>query len=474
MRQSIKPLSIRGIYSMNSQGENRFSLLLVDDELPILELLRDTFTEDDYTIHTSSNGREAIEILQSTRVDAALIDLIMPEMDGLELLKTIRDRFPATMVIMLTGHGGIREAVEATRLGAVDFLEKPFNVTALRVRISQLHRIWQLKEENRQLRAHVGYKFGYQDLIGNSTSMLKLKELIARVGPTDTTVLIQGETGTGKELVARAIHHHSPRSENSFVPVDCAAISETVMESELFGHVKGAFTGAYLDTPGLIRSADRGTLFLDEVGDLTPTLQVKLLRTLQEREVRPVGSSRRFAVDVRILAATNRDLEQEVEHGKFREDLYYRLNVVKMRVGLLRERKDDVVLLARYFIKRFANDASPVTNISQEIICHLENYDWPGNVRELENVIRRAVALGRGSHVLLEDLPPRLYSHPDSPCSPLPPIDSPPDDSLTGYEIAAIKNALTKSGNNRTRAAKILKIGEATLYRKIKKYGLIG
>lgn len=446
---------------------NKFSLLLVDDEPPILELLKEAFTEDNYQIYTSSDGREALKTLKRVIIDAALIDLIMPEMDGLALLKKIRKQFPTIMVIMLTGHGGIREAVKATQLGAIDFLEKPFEVNALRIRIRQLHRIWQLNEENRKLRVGINYKFGYHDLVGNSTAILKLKEMIARIGHTDTTILIQGETGTGKELVARAIHYHSPRCDNSFVPVDCAAISETVMDSELFGHVKGAFTGAHTDTSGLIRSADKGTLFLDEVGDLTPAIQVKLLRTLQEREVRPVGASRSFPVDVRILAATHRDLAQEVEQGNFREDLYYRLDVLTMNVAPLRDRKEDIALLTRYFLRRFANDVSPVTDVSQEILCYLENHDWPGNIRELENVIRRAVALGRSNFIQLEDLPPSLYTQPIAPSQS---VDCSPGDSLAAYEIVAIRNALAKSGGNRTRAAKVLKIGEATLYRKIKKY----
>ncbi len=446
---------------------NKFNLLLVDDDPKILKLLQNTFAEDNYEIHTSSNGREAIETLKRKKIDAALIDLILPEMNGLSLLQEIRKRSPAIMVIMLTGHGGIREAVKATQLGAIDFLEKPFEVNALRLRVGQLYRIWQLNEENRKLRAGIKYRFGYHDLVGNSTSILKLKEMIAGVGHTDTTILIQGETGTGKELVAKAIHYHSPRCDSSFVPVDCAAISETVMESELFGHVKGAFTGAHTATLGLIRSADKGTLFLDEVGDLSPAIQVKLLRTIQEKEVRPVGSSRSYAVDVRILAATNRDLAEEVSLGNFREDLFYRLNVLTINVPPLRDRKDDIPLLARHFLKRFASDSFPVTDTSPEALICLENYDWPGNIRELENVIRRSVALRKADVIRLEDLPAEIY---DPPINRSSTSVRRSDDSLTAYEIAAIRNALVKSGGNRAQTAKILKIGEATLYRKIKKY----
>ncbi len=317
-------------------------------------------------------------------------------MDGVNLLKAIRRFDPAVRIIILTGHGSVAEAVRAIKLGAVDFLEKPFSAETLRARVAQLHQIWELEEENRRLKAKMDFRFGFEHLVGNSTAVLRLKEMITRVGPTDATILIQGETGTGKELVARAIHFHSPRSENHFVPVDCAAISETVMESELFGHLKGAFTGAHTSTLGLIRSADRGTLFLDEISEISPAVQVKLLRTIQEKEVRPVGSSRSYRVDVRVFAATNRDLLEAVKHGSFREDLFYRLNVLTVNVPPLRDRKEDIPLLVKYFLNRFSTDHSAVRDTSPEALYCLENYDWPGNVRELENVIRRAVALGKG------------------------------------------------------------------------------
>ena len=452
-----------------AEDENRFSLLLVDDELPILRLLVETFKESDYDIRSCRSGLDALAVLQKVRIDAALIDYMMPEMDGLSLLKEIKTGFPAVNIIMVTGHGGIEEAVRAIQLGADDFLEKPFEVDALRARVAQLYRIWKLKEENRKLRAGIRYRFGYSELVGNATVILKLKEMIAQVGPADATILIQGETGTGKELIARAIHFHSQRCEKNFVPVDCAAISETVIESELFGHVKGAFTGAHAATLGLIRAADKGTLFLDEVGDLSPAIQVKLLRTIQEKEVRPVGSSRSHAVDTRILAATNRDLSQEVSRGNFREDLFYRLNVLTMNVPPLRDRKDDIPLLARHFLKRFATDASPVTELSQAALNRLESYDWPGNIRELENVVRRSVALGKADIIRIEDLPAQLY---DQTQGRSPNTARPLDDSLAAYEMAAVENALAKSASNRSMAAKILGIGEATLYRKLKKYGI--
>jgi DNA-binding NtrC family response regulator len=442
---------------------------MVDDESSVLSSLKRVFFEDDYQIHTAGNGGQALALLSKIKVDAALIDLKMPGIDGLTLLKEMRRDNPQIMVIMLTGHGSIQEAVEAVKLGAVDFLEKPYAPEALRARIAQLHQIWNLREENRQLRSRIEFQFGFDRLVGNSTVMLKLKELIAQIGPNDAPVLIQGETGTGKELVARAIHHHSARSVGNFVPVDCAAISETVIESELFGHVKGAFTGAHMSTLGLVRSADGGTLFLDEVGELSPAIQSKLLRTIQESEVRPVGSSTAHSVDIRILAATNRNLAKEVAENNFREDLYYRLNVVVVEVPPLRKRKEDLALLTKYFLKRFATDLAPAKEIARQTYLCLENYDWPGNIRELENVIRRTMALGRSERIEPEDLPANIFSPAGDGSAP---VQAPTGDSMAAYEKSAILSALKKSGYNRRIAAQMLGIGEATLYRKISKYGL--
>ena len=347
-------------------SHDKFCLLMVDDEPSVLSSLKRVFFEDDYQIHAAGSGEKALDLLRKFPIHAALIDLKMPGMDGLSLLKALRKDYPQVMTIMLTGHGSIQEAVAAVKLGAVDFLEKPYAPEALRTRIAQLHQIWNLREENRQLRSRIEFQFGFDRLVGNSTGTLKLKELISQIGPNDAPVLIQGETGTGKELVARAIHHHSPRSAGNFVPVDCAAISETLIESELFGHVKGAFTGAHMSTLGLVRSADGGTLFLDEVGELSPAIQSKLLRTIQESEVRPVGSNKAFPVDIRILAATNRDLAAEVTGNNFREDLYYRINVVVIEVPPLRKRKEDIALLAKYFLKRFASDLTSAKEISEK------------------------------------------------------------------------------------------------------------
>jgi len=452
-----------------SATEAKFSLLITDDEPSVLSLLRKVFSKEDYHIHTALNGQDALDILKAINIDAALIDWKMPGIDGLALLKKMRIKYPSIMAIMITGEGGVDEAVEAMKLGAVDFLTKPFSIESLNARVKQLYRIWELKEENKSLKEKIEFKFGFDRLVGNSTPILKLKRLITQAGSADESVLIQGETGTGKELVARAIHFHSPRSQKTFVPVDCAAISETVIESELFGHMRGAFTGAHISTLGLIRSADGGTLFLDEAGELSPAIQVKLLRTIQEREVRPVGSSTSFPVDIRIVAATKRSLVEEVSLGNFREDLFYRLNVININVPALRERKEDIPLLAAYFIEHLNTDFTQVKAVSREAFICMQNYEWPGNVRELENVIRRAMALEKAEIILPEHLPANIYTPPnDAPQD----MGLPSNGSLAAYEKAAIRNALAKSGNNRKKAAQTLGIGEATLYRKIEKYGI--
>ena len=457
---------------MERNGKHNFSLLLVDDEATILSSLKRVFRQASYDLHTARDGETALEILEKTRIDAALVDLMMPGMSGMELLVNIRQRWPAVKVIILTGYGGVREAVEAIQMGAVDFLQKPFENESLLARFDQLHQIWRLEQENQRLKDQIQFKFGFDQLIGNTGPMLNLKRMILQVALSDASILVQGETGTGKELVARAIHHHSTRKGHPFVPVDCASLSDSVMGSELFGHVKGAFTGAHESTSGLVRTAHTGTLFLDEVGELPLNMQVKLLRTIQEREVRPVGGSRNFSVDVRFLAATNRNLEEEVALGRFRQDLYYRLNVVVMTIPPLRDRRDDVPLLAHHFCNQFPSSTGEVKPLSDEVLCALMAYDWPGNVRELENVVRRAVAMGQDRVISLHDLPESLYAGPKQSCPPDASKVFVEGDSLEAYELVAISSALEKCAGNRKRASMMLGIGEATLYRKLKKYDL--
>jgi DNA-binding NtrC family response regulator len=449
--------------------QSNFSCLLVDDDPNVISLLESIFSDTSYQIYSATNGKSALALMDKVKIDATLIDLVMPGMDGITLLKEIKKDHPETMAIMLSGYGCIESAVKAVKLGAVDFLEKPISPEGLRFCLSQLYEKWKAKKESPTPAAKIEPRFEYDELVGKSTVVKELKKLIAQVGPTNAPVLIQGQTGTGKELVARAVYYHSRRFKKSFMPVDCAAISETVIESELFGHVKGAFTGAHISTLGIIRSADKGTLFLDEIGELPQSVQAKLLRTIQEREVRPVGSSKRYPVDIRVIAATNRDLEEEVLKGVFNEALFYRLNVVNINVPELKDRKEDIPLLARHFARRFTFAGSPVKDISPEALACLEAYDWPGNIRELENVIQRALALGSKDLIRTWDLPKKIYALSAKTSQT---HLTPTRGTLAWYEKKAIQNALTKSSGNRKIAAMLLNIGEATIYRKIKKYHL--
>jgi DNA-binding NtrC family response regulator len=433
--------------------QSKFSCLLVDDDPNIISLLESLFKDTSYQIYTAMNGKSALSLMEKVRIDATLIDLVMPEMDGITLLREIKKDHPDTMAIMLSGYGCVESAVKAVKLGAVDFLEKPVSPEGLRCCLAQLYEKWKAKKENRIPGNKKQSRFGYGQLVGRSTAVKKLKQIIAQVGPTDAPVLIQGQTGTGKELAARAVHYHSRRSQKSFMPVDCAAISESVIESELFGHVKGAFTGAHIS--------------LDEIGELPKSVQAKLLRTIQEREVRPVGSSKRYPVDIRVIAATNRDLEEEVLKGSFNEALFYRLNVVNINVPQLKDRMEDIPLLAKHFAKRFAFADSQVKDITPDALDCLEAYDWPGNIRELENVIQRAIALGSKNLIRTWDLPKKIYALSAKTSKSL---SKPTRGTLAWYEKKAIQNALAKSSGNRKNAAMLLDVGEATIYRKINKY----
>jgi DNA-binding NtrC family response regulator len=448
-----------------------FSLLVVDDDPGIRALLESVLAETGYTVHLAETAERALEIASKQRIDAALLDLDLPGMKGLELLGELKRRDADMLVSILTGRGTVENAVEAMKQGAVDFIQKPVTTETLLVRVGQLHEIWRLHRENRSLREEMQFSFGFERLVGNSEPMQSMKKLIVQAGASDASVLIQGETGTGKELVARAIHRHSPRKDKPFVPVDCASISESVLESELFGHVKGAFTGAHVSHIGMIRSAEGGTVFFDEVGELSGNVQAKLLRTIQEREIRPVGSAESHPVDVRVVCATNRDLAREVIEGRFREDLLYRLNVITLQVPPLRDRREDIPLLVDYFLEILNSGHSPLKEVSEETLRLFQTYRWPGNVRELENVIRRALALGRKARLDPQDLPEGIRGIPP-PAAESPLIPAPPSTSLKAYELEAIRNALKLSAGNRRRAAQILQIGEATLYRKLKEFGL--
>jgi DNA-binding NtrC family response regulator len=446
-----------------------FTVLLVDDEPNYRASFRRLLKPEGCLVLEAGSGAAALEIMAAHRVDAALVDVRMPGMDGLELLEQIRSRHRAVKVIMLTAQAGLPEAVRAIQAGAADFLEKDAATETVLARLGQVRRIWELERDNSALREQSERSFDFDALVGGAPAMMRLKEAIVRVGPSDASVLVEGETGTGKELVARAIHHHSRRGDGPLVAVDCASISESLMESELFGHLKGSFTGAQSDKVGLVRSADHGTVFLDEIGELPAQMQSKLLRVIQEREVRPVGGERVHRVDIRVIAATNRRLPDQVAKSLFREDLYYRLAVVTLEVPPLRSRREDIPSLAQCFLERFRSPDSGVREINSAALACLASHSWPGNVRELRNVIERAVALGSGPELLPEDLPEAVRC----------PAPSAQDagkaaegDSMDAYERAAIVNALKKTGGSRREAAKLLRVGEATLYRKLHQYGL--
>jgi two-component system response regulator HydG len=439
------------------------SVLVVDDENSARDLCRDVAIETGLQVRTANNTEQALEILDQYPVDILITDLRVPQLGGIELLKRVREHYPQTAVVVLTQYGTIENAVEATRLGAADYLTKPFHVDELRRKLDRLVRAQTLDQENRVLREQLRTR-GFMGLIGISPQMERVFKIIEKVCQHNYPVLLLGESGTGKELVARSIHYSGPRKTKPFVPVDCSALVPTLIESELFGYVKGAFTGANHNKRGLMETAENGTLFLDEIGDLPIDLQAKLLRVLQEREVKPVGSTERIAISTRVIAATNRDLELAVRTGGFRQDLFFRLNVVQIKLPPLRERKGDIPFLANTFVEKFSDPTRPV-HLSEDAMARLAAYDWPGNVRELENAIERAVALSSGPILHVADLPSSLqYGKSEK---------MPDNDQilpLEELERRAILRALRESAGDKLAAARLLGIGKTTLYRKLKQY----
>lgn len=441
------------------------TVLIVDDEVATRELCSEVALETGLRVRTAATTELALEALEQAPVDIVVTDLKVPQMGGLELLRRIRAAFPHIVVVVLTQYGTIETAVEAMRAGAADYITKPFHVEELRNKLERLLRAVEMDHENRILREQLRSRPGFGGLVGISPRMQKVYKLIEKVSQHSYPVLVLGESGTGKELVARSIHFSGPRRSGPFVPVDCSALVPTLIESELFGYVKGAFTGALRSKVGLLEAADGGTLFLDEIADLPFDLQAKLLRALQEREIRPVGSNERVRINVRVIAATNRDLETAIRSGSFRQDLYFRLNVVQIKLPPLRERKSDIHLLVNHFLEKFSDPERPVRSISEDAMARLMAYDWPGNVRELENAIERALALGSGPVLQLADLPSNLHS---SSSDRLPPSDELLP--LEELERRAIFRALRETGGDKLAAARLLGIGKTTLYRKLKQY----
>jgi len=382
-------------------------ILVVDDEMIVCESCQRILQEDSYEVECVSSGKEAIEKMKANPFDIVITDLKMPGVDGMEVLKSIREDYPDTVVIMITGFSTVETAVEAMKLGAFDYIPKPFTPDEVSIVVKKAIEKRSLLLENIYLRQELQEKYGFHNIVGKSKRMQEIYRIIAKVAMTDSTVLIYGQSGTGKELIARAVHFNSPRREKPFVPVDCAVLSENLLESELFGHIRGSFTGAVSTKPGLFEVADGGTLFLDEVGNISLAIQAKLLRVLQEREFTPVGGTKAKKVDIRLIAATNKDLEKMIHEETFREDLYYRLNIVPIPLPLLKDRQEDIPLLASHFLKKYAEEmGKTIKGLTPEAMKRLMRYPWPGNVRELENVIERSVVMiddemVRSEHLIL-------------------------------------------------------------------------
>ncbi len=443
-------------------------VLIIDDDIAMGEMCKELLKSKGYVSEVSASGKDAVEKLA---IDGAysivLTDLVMPEMDGIEVLKKIKQQNPHIAVVVMTSYGTITNAVEAMKLGAADYVTKPFKRDELIVVIEKILQLQRLEGEVDRLRSELDEKYTFENIIGESPKIKKIFEIIADVSNTEANILIQGETGTGKELVARAIHYNSVRKKYPFVKVDCAALTETLLESELFGHEKGAFTGAIKDRVGRFRTADGGTIFLDEIGNIPITVQAKLLRVLQDCEFEAVGSDKSVKVDVRIIAATNADLEENVEKGIFRRDLFYRLNVIRIFLPPLRERINDISILASHFLSIYSKkNRKKVDMISSEALNNLTSYLWPGNVRELENVIERAVILCKGNVIEPMDIP--LYQ--GKTVSPMELSGKPLQELIDQVERQIIINTLKLTDSDKEKAAKILQISRAGLYNKLSKH----
>jgi DNA-binding NtrC family response regulator len=448
-------------------------VLIVDDENSILDTLRILLRREGFEVFTAAGGNQGLDALPEVRPDFVLTDIRMPGVGGIEILNAARDLDPTIPVILMTAQASLQTAIQAVNQGAFHYIQKPFSNDDLLVICRRAAESRQLKKENQALKSEIRRRDATQASrpIGRSRSFTSVVGLAETVAPTDSTVLISGESGTGKEVLARHIHALSARAGGPFVSINCGALPESLLESELFGHIRGSFTGAVRDKEGLFVAARAGTFLLDEVGEMSPATQVKLLRVLQEREVVPVGATEPIPVDVRILAATNRDLEEEIRRGTFRSDLYYRLNVITLHLPSLKERPDDVPLLAEHFLQRFAaTRRSEALRLAPAAAAALQEYDWPGNVRELENALERAAVLCGGGEITPDVLPARVTSRRQQ--QPIVSDRLPPNPQLEIIERAYIHWVLQSEGGNKTRAAEVLGIDPSTLYRKLIRYGL--
>ena len=451
------------------------NILIVDDEQSYRQLLTLVFESDGHSIRTAANGREAVELVREEAPDVIVSDVRMPDMDGIEMLRAVRETHADLGVVFMTAHASVESAREAFKLGADDFVTKPFDVEELKLIVKKTLEKQQLIDENRAFKRAQRERGSVKNIIGNSGKMQAIFQMIETVAEVQSTILITGESGTGKELVARAIHDLSPRAEKPFISINCGAFTETLLESELFGYVKGAFTGANTNRKGLFEAANRGTIFLDEIGEMSPAMQVKLLRVLQEKKVRPVGAHDELPIDARVIAATNRDLKKMSNEGTFREDLFYRISVIPISLPPLRDRREDIPELVDHFIGKFCDQAGKSLSISPKAMQMLEGYMWGGNVRELEHTIERAVALERGDEILPERLPENITNYnPER-------INAEFDLPDTGLNLAAhldnlektyVLEALRKTDGNQTKAADLLQMQVRSLRHLLDKHSL--
>jgi two-component system response regulator PilR (NtrC family) len=451
------------------------NILIVDDEQSYRQLLSLVFESDGHSVRTAMNGREALTVLQSETIDVIVSDVKMPDMDGIEMLRAIRETQPDLGVVLMTAFASVETAREAFKLGADDFIQKPFDVEELKLIVKKTLEKQALIDENRAFKRAQRERGSVKNIIGNSAKMLAIFQMIETVAEVQSTILITGESGTGKELVARAIHDLSPRAERPFISINCGAFTETLLESELFGYIKGSFTGANANRKGLFEAANKGTIFLDEIGEMSPAMQVKLLRVLQERRIRPVGAHDELPIDARVIAATNRDLKQMSDEGSFREDLFYRISVIPIHLPPLRERKDDIPELANHFIQKFCQQTGRDLSVSPKTMLMLENYAWHGNVRELEHTIERAVALERGEEIQPERLPDHITNY--NPERINAEFDLPDEGlnlvaHLESLEKTYVVEALKKTAGNQTKAADLLQMQVRSLRHLLDKHDI--
>ena len=444
-------------------------ILIVDDDVDALELMEELFESKGYDPMTATNGIEALNLVRDEDPDMVISDIRMPDMDGMQLLEELSKRHPQIPVIMVTAHGTIEAAVEAIKMGAKDYILKPLRLDEILAKVETISQLRSLEKENEYLRSRLQTRFNVKNIVGKSEKINQLFKLIHDVAPTNTTILIRGENGTGKELIANAIHFNSPNAKKPFIKLNCGVLAENLLESELFGHVKGAFTGAIKDRIGRFELANSGTMFLDEIGDISLNMQVKLLRVLQEGEFERVGGTETIKVDVRIITATNQDLETRIRERKFRQDLYYRLNVIPIEVPPLRERKDDIKLLVEYFLEKYQEvHKKKIERIENDAISALDDYDWPGNIRELENYVERAIVLNKTGVITKSDFPQAIAQSQKTI------VEYDESTGLNGavdlFERQLILSELNRNKGNKARTATNFKINRSTFMSKLKKY----